>query len=253
MNEKFHLAQGSSHTPVEKGGMRIYNMRFCPYGQRSLLVGTAKGIDFEVVNVNLVDKPDWFLALNPLGQVPTLEYSDGRILAESLIVSEYLDEIGDSTRPLQSKDPFQRSRDKMLMERFNMVINPLFKVMLNLHKPDLDLSPFDKMLDNLETFEKELVSRGTKFFGGDKPGLLDYMIWPWFERFEILFAMGNESKLKIPQSRFPRLFKWTNEMLEDEAVKTWWLPLDAHVQYLKARLFGPVDYDFLARQPQSNI
>jgi glutathione S-transferase len=62
------------------------------------------------------------LALNPRGQVPTLEHDDGRVLAESLIVSDYLDQIGDSSRILNPKDPFQQAQDKLLVERFNLVI-----------------------------------------------------------------------------------------------------------------------------------
>jgi glutathione S-transferase len=126
---------------VEKGLMRIYNMRFCPYAQRSLLVGTAKNVKyvcitlilfanhrqkccysrFEIVNVNLTEKPDWFLALNPRGQVPTLELDDGRILAESLIVADYLDEVGDKSKMLHPKDSFQKAKDRLLVERFNLV------------------------------------------------------------------------------------------------------------------------------------
>lgn len=37
-------------------------------------------------------------------------------------------------------------------------------------------------VNGLKPFEDELERRGTPFFGGDKPVMLDYMIWPWIER-----------------------------------------------------------------------
>jgi hypothetical protein len=42
-----------------------------------------------------------------------------------LIVSDYLDQIGDSSRILNPKDPFQQAQDKLLVERFNLVIQHL--------------------------------------------------------------------------------------------------------------------------------
>jgi glutathione S-transferase len=37
--------------------------------------------------------------------------------------------------------------------------------------------------DGLNIFESELESRKSKFlFSSERPGLLDYTIWPWFER-----------------------------------------------------------------------
>jgi glutathione S-transferase len=73
-----------------------------------------------------------------------------------------------------------------------------------LSKPDVDLSAFDTMLENLDLFETELKSRGSKFFGGEKPAMVDYMIWPWFERFELFGILGGD-KLQIPKTRFSRL------------------------------------------------
>ena len=45
----------------------------------------AKGIEYECVNINLKDKPEWFLDLNPVGKVPTLEHPDGKVIYESAI------------------------------------------------------------------------------------------------------------------------------------------------------------------------
>jgi glutathione S-transferase len=78
-------------------------------------------------------------------------------------------------------------------------------VLLNLGKPDEDLSDaFDTMLENLDLFETELKSRGSKLFGGEKPAMVDYMIWPWFERLEVFGILGGD-KFEIPKTRFSRL------------------------------------------------
>lgn len=45
--------------PPYNGKLRLYNMRYCPYAQRTMLALLAKNIDFEVINVNLIDKPEW--------------------------------------------------------------------------------------------------------------------------------------------------------------------------------------------------
>ena len=36
-------------------------VRFCPYAQRTILTLLAKQVPFEVVNINLKNKPEWFL------------------------------------------------------------------------------------------------------------------------------------------------------------------------------------------------
>ena len=45
----------------------------------------AKGIEYDCVNINLKDRPDWFYELNPLGKVPVIEMPDGKVLYESAI------------------------------------------------------------------------------------------------------------------------------------------------------------------------
>lgn len=52
------------------------------------------------------------------------------------------------------------------------------------------------IMEGLETFEKELAQRGGQFFGGERPGMLDYMIWPWCERADMLKLFGNQFILR---------------------------------------------------------
>jgi glutathione S-transferase len=68
----------------------------CPFVQRAAIVLLEKGVSFDRINVDLADKPDWFLALSPTGKVPVLKVSqeDGSdaVLFESMVICEYLEE-----------------------------------------------------------------------------------------------------------------------------------------------------------------
>ena len=80
---------------------------------------------YEEINVNLMEKPEWYLARNAPGQVPALEWIDHdskqtRLIPESLIVVDYLE----STHPepqLAPKDPFVRAQQRVLIDRFSNV------------------------------------------------------------------------------------------------------------------------------------
>lgn len=39
---------------------------------------------------------------------------------------------------------------------------------------------------------------------GDKPGMLDYMIWPWFERMEMLPVLS-QGVIGIDLNKYPKL------------------------------------------------
>lgn len=66
----------------------------CPYAQRALYACSFKNVPAEIVHVSTANPPDWFLDLNPLGEVPSCKITkDGQTfkLTESLNISEYFD------------------------------------------------------------------------------------------------------------------------------------------------------------------
>lgn len=118
------------------------------------------------------------MALNPAGQVPVLQHGlgDERVLPESLVISEYLDNLYPENR-LQSTDPFINASHKLLIERFSKVTTGFYKLLRG--NEEASAAALEEILQSLKPYETALKS--STFFGGDKPLMVDYMIWPWFE------------------------------------------------------------------------
>lgn len=233
-----HLATGSVAPPRVPGKLRLYSMKYCPYAQRVHLVLDAKQIPYDVVYINLTNKPEWFLEKNPMGKVPCIELEDGEILYESLIIAEYLD-AAYPKKKLYPSDPLAIAKDKLLIEKFKNVITTMYKLYLD---PTVSRDVFNEVLNGLEIFEKELVKRGTPFFNGTSPGMLDLMIWPWCERADILWIIRGDQYV-IPKDKFLKLLEWKSAMKENSAVRGSFLDSETHVKYIRSRLAGTPQYD----------
>ena len=59
--------------------LKLISHKLCPYVQRAVIALTEKGVPFERIDIDLANKPDWFLKISPLGKVPVLlvETADG--------------------------------------------------------------------------------------------------------------------------------------------------------------------------------
>ncbi len=71
---------------------------------------------YDVINIDLKNKPEWFLLRNPLGKVPAIEIPGKQPLFESLICAEYLDEAYPGDKTISSSDPYEKARQKVLIE-----------------------------------------------------------------------------------------------------------------------------------------
>ena len=73
-----------------------------------------KEIPFELTEVDLRNKPDWFLAVSPYGKVPVI-VDDGQTIYESAIINEYLDEKYKSI-PMMPEEPVERAKARIWMD-----------------------------------------------------------------------------------------------------------------------------------------
>jgi stringent starvation protein A len=96
--------------------MVLYSGTICPFSQRCRFVLFEKGMDFEIRDVDLFNKPEDINVMNPYGQVPILVERD-LILYESNIINEYIDERFPHPQ-LMPADPVQRARARLLLLNF---------------------------------------------------------------------------------------------------------------------------------------
>ncbi|NXJ42904.1 GSTO1 transferase, partial [Ciconia maguari] len=165
----------------------------------------------EVININLKNKPDWFFEKNPFGLVPVLETSKGQLIYESPITCEYLDEAFPGKK-LMPSDPYERAFQKMLLEHFSKITPIVFKYFVAVKDGQDTTALKAEIAEKFGKLEEILSKRNTVFYGGDSISMLDYMIWPWFERLEPF-------QLKDSLSHSPKLQRWMEAMKEDPAVK----------------------------------
>nr|ATY49606.1 glutathione S-transferase [Bradysia odoriphaga] len=223
------------------GKLQLLSMRFCPYAQRTHIILEAKRIPYHTYNVDLTNKPEWLTKYSPLGKVPALGVPTERGLSfihESMVIADYLDEKYPE-KLLYPKDPFAKAVDRLLIERFSIVSNAFYKIGFR-----GDINGKVELSNGLDEFETELKKRGTSFFGGKEPGMLDYMIWPWMERL-VLLKYGKDIQYEIDEERFAALTEWSRKMIDDYAVKVHYITGDIHRQFVEGFKSKNVDYDIL--------
>ncbi|XP_056641715.1 pyrimidodiazepine synthase-like [Diorhabda sublineata] len=206
-----HLTVGSVDPPRTEGLLRLYSMKFCPYAQRAMLVLKAKKIPHEIVYINLFKKPEWYSKINAKTLVPALADGD-KIVTESLDIADYLDEKYPEN-PLYSSDPNAKQKAKEIIDK----LGPASKLFYTCILKDEGKTPEEwakSFLEVLQPLEDELAKCGTPFFGGDKPGMVDYMIWPWAERSSCI-AIKLGQKLPFGDGDIPLLRKWRKNMMND--------------------------------------
>jgi RNA polymerase-associated protein len=98
--------------------MNLYSGTTCPFSQRCRIVLYEKGMDFQIIDVDMYNKPEDIAAMNPYNRLPVLVERD-LILYESNIINEYIDERFPHPQ-LMPPDPVQRARARLFLFNFEV-------------------------------------------------------------------------------------------------------------------------------------
>jgi glutathione S-transferase len=171
----------------------LYSADECPYCVRTRLVLNGKGIDHELVEIDLRDKPAWLRELNPRNRVPVLD-EDGAVLWESEALNEYLKETRPDP-PMMPADAAGRARVRSLMRRFEDLADAYYAARRG---EDGGLEAVNAELAWLEAL---LADRS--HLAGDRYTLAEPGYWPWIVR---LHRVGADL------SSYPAVSAWSERL-----------------------------------------
>ncbi len=171
--------------------LRLYNYPLSPYCHRVRIVLAEKGLDYEIVQVDLANNEqhsEIFLRLNPLGKVPVLVDED-LVIAESLVINEYLNEEYPFPE-LMPQDNQARATARLWMSRIDTMISQSFSTLYRASvaeqaKEIFELSRLDQAKNLIQQF-LELADRTLKNheYLADTYSLADIAFAPWVSRFQ---------------------------------------------------------------------
>jgi glutathione S-transferase len=198
--------------------MKLYSLTLSPNGRKAQSIIAYLGFDAEIIETNMAagqHKSPEFLAMNPMGKIPTLD-DDGFYVWESNTILNYLA----GQRPesnLIPTDLKQRTEvDKWMHWQSGHYAVELMKVVVELVlKPMYKMGPADQAvvqgaLEQIKGFtgilEKQLA--GKEFLCGSL-SVADFSIAPWAE---IVPQMG------LDYADFPNVRAWVERCT---ALKGW--------------------------------
>jgi len=165
--------------------LTLVSHKLCPYVQRAAIALAEKGVPFERVTIDLSAKPDWFVAISPLGKVPLLRVAqaDGpeAVLFESNVICEYIEDTQSGPK-LHPADPLVRAQHRAWMEFGSAILSDLWDV---------------ETTQDAEVFEAKRAAVAAKFarveaalgagpyFAGERFSLVDAVFAPVFRYFDL--------------------------------------------------------------------
>jgi RNA polymerase-associated protein len=164
--------------------MVLYSGTTCPFSQRCRFVLFEKGMDFEIRDVDLYNKPEDISIMNPYGQVPILVERD-LILYESNIINEYIDERFPHPQ-LMPADPVMRARARLFLFNFE---RELFVHVQQLERRDHSKES-GKLMERARQQIRDRLTQLTpifiknKFMLGEEFSMLDVAIAPLLWRLD---------------------------------------------------------------------
>lgn len=187
--------------------LTLISHQLCPYVQRAIIALTEKGVDFERRDIDLTNKPGWFLKISPLGKTPVLLVGKHAIF-ESNVILEFLDET--QVHALHPADPLMKADHRSWIEYGSSILDDIAGFY---NAPDADTfaAKTQRLIEKFSHLETRL---GCSLYFDDAFSLVDTVYGPVFRYFEVFDKIGNFGIL----SNYPKLQRWRSALAERPSI-----------------------------------
>ena len=189
--------------------LKLISHRLCPYVQRAVIALSEKAVAFERIDIDLADRPHWFLKISPLGKTPVLLVGDTAIF-ESAVILEYLEET--HPKPLHPADPLARAEHRGWIEFGSAVLGDIAGFYAA-----RDEATFKAKAAQLEQKFERLEARiaASPWFEGEHFSLVDAVFGPVFRYFDVFDEIGDFGIL----AGKPKLARWREALAARTSVR----------------------------------
>ncbi|MBD1873394.1 glutathione S-transferase family protein [Nodosilinea sp. FACHB-131] len=172
--------------------LELVSHYFCPFVQRAVILLLEKEIPHQLTHIDLMNKPDWFLEISPLGKVPLLKVGS-EVLFESSVICEYLDEV--TPGALHPQDPLEKAKHRAWIEFASTTLVVMYDF-LNAPTKEVFEQKHQELMSKLTWIERNL---DTPYFGGKSFSLVDAAYAPMFYYFDALDEIADFGLAKAPK------------------------------------------------------
>jgi len=212
--------------------LKVWYSKMCPYAQRVTFALHYKSVDYELIEVDMKNKPPELLEINPNGQVPAM-IDQGYKLYESNICVEYIDETWESPSrcDILPKEPGEKARARMWCDFIEKkVITPFFCM----RKEEERENAKQKVLNGFSTISNEFLKSGGPYFAGSKIGLVDIALAPFINRLIIAEYFFN---FKVPQTeKYIGFHKWWENIQQHPSYMATKVDDNVMIEYVKNKI-----------------
>ncbi|MEO8223570.1 MAG: glutathione S-transferase family protein [Gammaproteobacteria bacterium] len=172
--------------------MKLYGAIASPYVARVVMYARIKGVDLNLAEAPGGIKSPEYLALNPIGKMPTLDVN-GQGIGESTIICDYLEDVYPQ-KPGLPKDPIDRARSRLIARIVDLyvaaAVSPLFRQV----KPDgrdaAIVATAQKEITKTFGYVEHAMGSGP-FCVGASPTLGDCALSTSVKMMKVILAAGN--------------------------------------------------------------
>jgi glutathione S-transferase len=201
-----------------------------PFSQRVRMALLEKEVAYWHTEIDLANKPEWFLVISPTGQVPVIRHED-RFVADSAVILEYLEEVYPSPA-LRPRSPGLRALTRFWTKFADERLYPAMLRLLLADEERRSAAAF-KLCDLMVFIDAEGFAKNGSgpYWLGQELTLLDLAYYPLLERLPALPGM----EAGLPELSL-RLRCWMETMSKRPSVQATQISLETHRRAFGARL-----------------
>ncbi|XP_075524003.1 putative glutathione S-transferase [Primulina tabacum] len=184
------------------------------YSRRVEWALKLKGVEYEFIEEDVSNKSPLLLQSNPVHKKIPVLLHNGKPIAESLVIIEYIDETWENGPPILPKSPYDRAVARFWARFLDEKCLPAFSTAC-LVSGEEQVKAKEEAEESLKVLDNEL--KGKKFFGGDGIGFVDIVgnvIAYWYVIIQELVGIE-----LITKEKFPNLCAWIDEYVNSSFVK----------------------------------